>query len=79
MNWVDKITKELPKYRVVFGSISILPFFLKFDIWYLPLNKKVGEIIGKFGNVEGYIDIVDPGLHIELKKGKWKVEANTLF
>jgi len=33
MNWVDKITKELPKYRVVFGSISILPFFLKLDIW----------------------------------------------
>lgn len=79
MSWVEKLTKELPKYRVVFGSISILPFFLKLDIWYLPLNKKVGEIIGKFGNVEGYVDIVEPSLHIEFKNGEWKAEAKYIF
>jgi hypothetical protein len=79
MDLTEKIKKELPKYRITFGAISILPFYLKLDIWYLPLDKKVGEIIGKFGNIEGYVDIVYPGLHIEFKNGDWKAEAKYTF
>lgn len=75
----SKIQKELPKYQIKFAGLSILPFFLKLEIWYLPLNKKVGEIIGSFEKVRGFIDIIEPSLHIEFRDGEWKINMQGIF
>jgi len=75
----EKLKKELPKYQIRFSGLSILPFFLKLEIWYLPLNRKVGEIVGNFGRVNGYLDIVEPSIHIEFLNGEWKFELRGVF
>jgi len=75
----QKLQKELPKYQVRFAGLSLLPFFLKLEVWYLPLNKKVGEIIGNFGKVQGFLHIVEPNIQIELKNGEWKIQSSGVF
>lgn len=70
-----KLSQELPKYRVVFEGLSILPFALKLGIYYLPTEKKVGEVSGFFGRITGWLEIQEPKIKIEFKDGKWYVEA----
>ncbi len=75
----QKLQNELPKYRIRFAGLSILPFFLKLEVWYLPLNKKVGEIVGSFGKVQGFLNILDPSIYIEFKDGEWKIQSQGVF
>lgn len=75
----EKLKKELPKYQIRFSGLSILPFALKLEIYYLPLEKKVGEIVGYWGRVSGYLHVVEPNLIIEFKDGEWKFELRGIF
>ena len=76
---LEKLQKEINKYRIEFTGISLLPFLLKFRVIYLPLNKECGYLEVSLRGIKGTIQIVEPALTIVADENGLKFEAHTTF
>lgn len=76
---LEKLQKEIIKYRIEFTGISLLPFLLKFKVIYLPLNKECGYIEVSFRGIKGTVQIVEPAITIVADEKGLKFEVQTAF